>query len=137
MIAALRADSTDLPVLLHVVGAMVLVGALVTVLALLLRARGGDSAALTRLAFRTLLLGALPAFILMRVSAEWARSETNADDEAAWVGIGYIVSDIGLLFLIAATVVARLGRSRPAIALTALMLAAYLVVVWAMTAKPL
>jgi uncharacterized membrane protein len=148
MIAAVRPDAWNLPLLLHIIGAMVLVGALITVAGLLLASRRGDAQPLTRTAFRSLLLGAVPAFILMRVAAEWVASEEDLDQDAAWVGIGYIVSDGGLLLLIVATVLTGLGAKRAAAgrergrglgaatALTLLMLGLYVVAIWAMTAKP-
>ena len=148
MIAAIRPDSWNLPLLLHITGAMVLVGALITVAALLLASRRGDEQPLTRTAFRVLLLGAVPGFIVMRVAAEWVASEENVDEEAAWLGIGYIVSDGGLLLLIVATVLTGLGARKAAAgrergrglgaatAITLLMLGLYLVAIWAMTARP-
>ena len=104
--ASVRPDSWNLPLLLHVLGAMVFVSA----------ARGDrrdprglaalrtTGAAALRLAFRTLLIGALPSYIVMRGAAEWVASEENVDEDAAWIGIGYIVTDMGLLLLIAVTV---------------------------------
>jgi hypothetical protein len=147
-VAAVRPDSWNLPLLLHVAGAMVLVGALVTVLAALVAARRGGDAALTRLGFRTLLIVGVPAFLLMRVGAEWVASEEDVPDDATWIGIGYMVSDLGLLLMIVATVLAGLGARRAAregergrstvvaTALVAVMVVAYLAAVWAMTAKP-
>jgi hypothetical protein len=151
MIAALRPDSWNLPLLVHVLGAMVFV-ALLMVLAVVLVVSlrdGGDRVAALRFAFRTLLLGLLPAYIVMRVGAEWVFSEENADEDAAWIGIGYIVTDLGLLLLIATAVLLGLARRRaasgtkeprglvrPATAITFLLIAAYAVALWAMTAKP-
>jgi hypothetical protein len=148
-IAAIRPDDWNLPLLLHVAGAMVLVGALAVVTASLVSARGGDAAALTRLSFRTLLYAALPGFILTRVSAEWIASEEDVDDEATWIGIGYMVSDFGLLLLIVGTVLIGVAMRRlrrdegppgraagVATALISLTLAGYLVAIWAMTTKP-
>ena len=148
MIAAIRPDSWNLPLLLHIAGAMVLVGALVLAAALLIASRRGDEAPLSRSAYRTLLLAALTAFVVMRVAAQWVASEEDVDEDAAWLGIGFIVSDGGLLFLIAATVLAGLGARRAAAgkergrglgaatALTLLMLGLYVVAIWAMASKP-
>ena len=149
ILAAIRPDEWNLPLLVHVTGSMVLVGALITAVAALVASRSSRPAPMKRLAFRTLLLAALPGYILMRGAAEWIFSEENADEDAAWIVIGYIVSDLGLLLLIAATVLAgissrrardqspdsgRLGRV--SVALMSVMLAGYAVAVWAMTAKP-
>ncbi len=147
--ASIRPDDWNLPLLLHVLGAMVFVGLLATIAVILVAAlRTDDRAAALRLAFRTLLIGALPSYIVMRVGAEWVASEANVDEDAAWIGIGYIVTDLGLLLLIVVTVLTglakrRVGRGtepgrlvRPATAITLLLIAAYAVALWAMTAKP-
>jgi hypothetical protein len=142
-VAIVRADSVNFPLLLHVGGAMVMVGALAAVLVVLAVAKRGDPGAL-RLAFRTLLYGAIPAYIVMRVGAEWSASEANVDEDATWVGIGYMVADGGLLLLIIATVLAGLasrrgtagGFVRAANVLTLILIAGYAVALWAMTAKP-
>jgi hypothetical protein len=142
--AAVRPDDWNLPLLLHVLGAMVFVGLLATVVVLLVTAgRGGDARGALRLAFRTLLIGAIPAYILMRGSAEWLASEQDIPDDLTWINIGYMVTDIGLLVLIAITILAGVasrrgggGLVRPAAGLTLLLIAAYAVALWAMTAKP-
>ena len=141
----LLAASTDLPLILHVGGAMVLVGALACAAVLLLaaaRADGGTDH--LRVGMRTLLWGAIPSFVVMRVGAEWTASEANVDDDAAWIGIGYMTSDAGALLLIIATVLAAVaarrgvagGRARWAAGLSLFMIAAYAVALWAMTTKP-
>ena len=148
-LALVRPDAWELPLLLHVAGAMVLVGSLATVLTLLLLARRGDAAVLMRLAFRTLLRGALPGFIVMRVAAQWVLDKEDVPDDVSWIGIGFGVSDFGLVLLIAGTVLCglalrRIRRSgaepgalgRVAVALMALMLIGYGVAIWAMTTKP-
>jgi hypothetical protein len=142
-VAAVRPDAWNFPLLLHVGGAMVMVGALAAVLVVLAVAKRGEAGAL-RLAFRTLLIGAIPAYIVMRVGAEWIASEANVDEDAAWIGIGYMVADGGLLILIVATVLTGLAARRGAAGglvrwangLTVLLIAAYAVALWAMTAKP-
>jgi uncharacterized membrane protein len=149
MIALVRPDDWNFPLLVHVAGAMLLVGSLVTVAALLLLAWRGDSPGLIRLGFRTLLIAALPSYVLMRVGAEWINSKENIPDEADWIGIGYITADGGLLFLLISTILAgiaaRRARRHPGgggtlgrvvTVLTLVVLAAYVVAVWAMTAKP-
>lgn len=149
MIAAVRPDSSHLPLLIHVAGAMLLVGTLVSVAALLLASRRGDGAPLTRLAFRVLLFAGIPSYLLMRVGAELVASEENVDEDSAWIGIGYITSDLGLLLIIITTVFAGVGSRRLARAdgggtgstaaaawLTVFVLVAYLIAIWAMTTKP-
>ena len=149
-IAAVRPDSWNFPLLLHVLGAMVLVG-LLAVAAVVLSAalRSDDRAGALRLAFRTLLIGAIPAYLVMRVGAEWVASKENLEDaDFAWINIGYSVADGGLLVLIVMTVLAGLasrrakrgdapsGLVRWANGLALLLIVAYAVALWAMAAKP-
>jgi hypothetical protein len=146
----LRPNDWDLPLFVHVLGAMLLVGTLAVALTVLVaawRARDEDhGVALRSAAFRTLLVGALPSYVVMRVGAEWIASEQDVDDaDAAWVDVGYVIADLGLVVLVLATVAAWVaqrrgaaggGLGRVATVLIALLIAAYLVAVWAMTTKP-
>jgi hypothetical protein len=148
MVAAIRPDSWDLPLFVHVAGAMLLVGALVVVAATTAAAqrRGDGVAVLTRLAFRTLVIGVIPAYILMRGGAEWIASKEDTPRDFAWIGIGYSVADGGLLLtLIAAALAWRAARrgaagpggpGRAVFVLTAVLILAYGVAIWAMAAKP-
>ena len=145
MFAIVRPDSWNLPLLVHVAGAIALVAALVVVLALAAHGlrRGDDAAALARPVFRTLLMGVLPAYVVMRVGAEWVASEEAVGDDAAWIGIGYIVSDAGLLLILITTGLAwrasrrgHGGASRAVAVLSALLIVAYVIAIWAMTTKP-
>ena len=148
MVAVIRPDDWNIPLFLHVAGAMLLVAALVVVAATMAGAlRGGDGAgALTGLAFRTLLVGVLPSYILMRAGAEWIASKESVPDDVSWIGIGYAVADGGLLLTIVATVLAwRAGRrgaagpgglGRGVVGLAAFLLVAYGVAIWAMATKP-
>ncbi len=115
MLAMVRPDGWNLPLLVHVAGAMLLVAALVVVVALCAGAlrRGDGTAVLTRLAFRSLLLGVVPAYVVMRAGAEWLASEEAVGDQA-WVGIGYGTSDGGLLLVIVACVLAWRAARRGA-----------------------
>jgi hypothetical protein len=147
MLAIVRPDAWNLPLLVHVLGALLLVGSLVVVLAVSAGAlRGGDGAAvLSRLSFRTLLLGVLPSYVVMRGAAEWVASEEAVGDPT-WVGIGYATADGGLLLTLIAIGLAWRGARRGAAGsggmgravtvLAAVMLLAFAVAIWAMTAKP-
>jgi hypothetical protein len=149
-IAAVRPDSWNFPLLMHVLGAMVLVALLAAAAVVLSGAlRSDDRAAALRFAFRTLLIGAIPAYLVMRVGAEWTASKENLEDaDFAWINIGYMVSDIGLLVLIVMTVLAGIasrrakhggtpsGLVRWASGLTLLLIVAYGVALWAMATKP-
>jgi hypothetical protein len=148
-LAAVRPGAWDLALFVHVGGAMLLVAALVIVVAVMggaLRA-GAGADVLTRLAFRGLLLGVLPAYVLMRAGAEWiASKEKLGDSDAAWLGIGYSTADGGLVLAIIATVVAwratRRGAAGPGglgravVVLAGLLIVAYAVTIWAMATKP-
>jgi hypothetical protein len=152
LIAAIRPDDWNLPLFLHVLGAMTLVGALVLVVVSLASARGGDSAAALRLAYRSLLLGVIPGWIVMRATAQWIASKEGLDDldePPAWVDIGFITSEPTLLLLIVATVCAGIaarrarqgghsfgGLNTAALVLVAISLLAYVVAIWAMSMKP-
>ncbi len=155
MLAAIRPDEWNLPLLVHVLGAMVLVGGLVT--ALTAQALGwtrqdaADAAGFARLAFRALLLVAFPAWIVMRIGAQWVYSREGYEggEDPGWLGVGWITAEGGGLLLLIAIILAGLGArrlrrgggtasglARVATVLVALVLVAYLVAVWAMTAKP-
>ena len=150
VLAIVRADEVNLPLFLHVAGAMVLVGALTLTVTSLVGAGRTDNLPLTtRLAFRSLLWAAIPAFIVMRVGAQWAANKEGIEDlEVTWLDIGYMIGDLSLLFLIAATVVTGLGArkakrdgtksglSTAGLVLAILLVVLYLIAIWAMTVKP-
>ena len=128
----------------HVLGAMLLLAALVIALGSLVQAKRTNSGFLGRLGFRALLLGALPSWLIMRVSAQWVYSEGGydaAESEPAWIGIGFITSELGLLLLTAATVLAgmaprRLGLRPWSQGLVGVLIALYVITIFAMSAKP-
>jgi hypothetical protein len=147
-LAAIRPDSWNLPLFLHVLGAMILVGGTFAAVALLAHARGRPE--LLRLGYVSLLAVALPGWVLMFVAAEWSyRREGLADEpiDSAWVLIGFLVAEIGGVLLLASLVLGGIGVRRLAggggallmrltLAISLLLLAAYAVAVWAMTGKP-
>jgi hypothetical protein len=150
VLAFVRPDEWELPLFVHVLGAMVLVAAL-TLAATSLVGAGRENVALsTRLAFRSLLWVAVPAWIVMRVGAQLVADKEGykGDDDPTWVGLGYAIAEPTLLFLIAATVVTGIGArraardgggsglSRAGLILSVLLIVAYLVAIWAMTVKP-
>jgi hypothetical protein len=148
MLAAIRPDSWNFPLLVHVLGASVLVGGLVVAVAaqFLGWRRPDDAAAFGHLAFRALLFVAFPAWWVMRVGGQWIYSKEGLDEldlEPGWVGVGFVTADFGGLLLLVSIILAGLGARRQksilgriATVLAAIVLVAYLVATWAMTAKP-
>ena len=152
MLALVRSGPWEWALLFHVLGALILIGGLALVVATSLaaeRAQAGSSLALRRLTFRTLVLVVVPSYLLMRISAEWVRSEDAFPDDTAWLDVGYIVTDAGILVLLALLVLGWLSARRAArgdtgtpvsarivSVLAPLYLVALLVAVWAMTTKP-
>ncbi|HEX2087740.1 MAG TPA: hypothetical protein VHF89_18790 [Solirubrobacteraceae bacterium] len=135
----------DVPFFLHVLGAMVLVGSLLLAGSTLVGAWRAEDAAAVRLGYRALLLGALPAWVVMRAAAQWLFAEGDYSDDHSWLQIGFMTSESTLLLIVGATVLAGLsvrraeggGRVRAAAVLVAIVIAVYAVTIWAMTTKPL
>jgi hypothetical protein len=151
LLATIRPNDWNLPLFLHVLGAMALVGTLALVVLSLASARGDNPAAGLRLAYRALLLGAVPSWIVMRVGAQWIASKEGFDegDVPTWIDVGFITSEPTLLLLIAATACAGVaarrardggkafgGLSTAALVLVSITLLAYVVTIWAMSTKP-
>ncbi len=151
VLALIRPDSWDLPLFVHIFGAMLLVGALTLSAISLIAAWRSGSAALTKLGFMSLFYAALPGYIVMRGGAQWiAHKEHLEDSDVSWIGIGFGVSDMGFLLLIVSLIIGgisvrRINRgeggtpsvsARVATGLVSLFLIACLVAVWAMTVKP-
>ena len=148
MLAAMRPDSWNFPLLVHVLGAMILVGGLLTGASILTFARG--DVRFLRLGYWTLLAVALPGYIVMRLGAQWIYSKEHLDDapsDPTWIGIGFIVADLGALLVLIALIVGGIGVRRldsgggqgllkAAMVIAWLVLAAALVAVWAMAGKP-
>lgn len=160
VLLALRADEVNLPLFLHVLGAMLLVGTLLAVASAIAigwrRDDVGQSLALTRFGLLTLLLGVVPSYVLMRVGAQWTEAEQFGDlegtardaiDDSTWLVVGYITADLGAVLTIVSIVLAAIGLRRlrrdgglalgRAVGVISLvLLVAYVVAVWAMTTKP-
>jgi ABC-type xylose transport system permease subunit len=148
ILAEIRPDSLDLPLFVHVLGAMILVGGLVTTTIALLAARGDGR--LLRIGALTLFFVCLPGYFVMRGGAQWIYSREHLDDlpeEPTWIGIGFISADVGGLLLLISLILAGLGIRRQrrdggtgllraSLIISVVLLAAYLVAVWAMGAKP-
>jgi len=117
VLAAVRPHSWDLAIFVHVAGAMILFGGLVTAAGAGLIGWREASGALRRLSALTLFAVALPGWIVMRVGAEWAYSKEGWDDvpdklQPTWLGIGYFTADIGGIVLLVALVLSGIGIRR-------------------------
>jgi uncharacterized membrane protein len=154
-LAAIRPGEWDVPLFLHVLGALVLVGAAALAATFLFAAARSGSASNLRLALRTLTLGVIPAWIVLRIGAEWIADKegfADLDDPPNWIDIGYIASDLGFLLIIISSLLAwftlRRVRAdgaaeeapskavRAASILIAVVLVLNVVALWAMTTKP-
>ena len=151
LVAALRADSLDFPLFLHVLGAMILVGGLVASAGVLGFARG--DVRFLRLGYWSLATVAFPGWVLMRVGGEWIYRREHWDDLPegidlpGWLGTGKTIGDVGGLVLVVALVVGGVGLYRLregkgagllrlTLWLSVALLAADVVAVWAMAGKP-
>ena len=114
VLGVLQPESGNLPLFLHVLGAVVLFGATATVAvaAFAGRRRPDHGPLLSRIAFWTFLLGILPSWILMRVAAEWILDKEFPKESPGWVDVGFIVSEGGGLFLLVVGILAGLWPRR-------------------------
>ena len=150
VLALIRPDSWNFPLFLHVLGAMILVGGLVAGASALAFARG--EARLLRLGYWSLLAVSLPGWVLMRIGAQWIYSKEGWDDvpdkfRPGWLDIGVIIGDLGGLILLVSLLAGGVGVYRlregkgsgllkVTLVLSLVLLAAYVVAVWAMAGKP-
>lgn len=91
---SIRPTSFDLPLFLHVLGAMTLFGAM---LATAITTWAGNR----RAAFVSVLT-AVPAYVLMRACAQWIYSKEGftGHGDPKWLGIGFAIADAGLVVLL-------------------------------------
>jgi hypothetical protein len=147
-LAAIRPDSWNFPLFLHVFGAMILVGGLLAGGSALTLARGNLQQ--LRFGYFSLLYAALPGFLLMRIGAQWIYSKEGwdkVDDEPTWLPIGYLAADGGGILFVITLILGGIGVRRlkdgrgsgllkATMVLSLVLLAAYVVAVWAMSGKP-
>jgi hypothetical protein len=152
LLAAVRPHSWDLAVFVHVAGAMILVGGLVTAAGAGILGWRDTATGLRRVSALTLLAVALPGWIIMRAGAEWVYSKEGWDKvpdnlTPSWLDIGYITADLGGIILLIALILGGIGlrRSRSgggtgllraSTVLAAVTIVIYVVAVWAMGGKP-
>jgi hypothetical protein len=149
IVAIIRPDSWEFPLFLHVLGAMVLVGGLLAAASSLALARG--DVRYLRLGYWSLLAVSLPGWVLMRAGGEWIASREGWNksgvDTPTWLGIGFLLADLGGLILLVSLILGGIGVRRlrtgkgagllkATLLLALVLLAAYVVAVWAMAGKP-
>jgi hypothetical protein len=150
VVAAIRPDSWNFPLFLHVLGALILVGGLLTGASMLGFARG--DVRFLRLGYWSLLVISLPGWVLMRIGAGWISSKEGWDDvpealEPRWLSIGGFIADVGGVILLVSLLVGGVGvyrlregkgsgLLRATMILSLVLLAGYVVAVWAMAGKP-
>ena len=150
VLAAIRPDDWNFPLFVHVFGAMILVGGLLTGATIIAYARG--EVRFLRLGYWTLLAVALPGFVVMRVGAEWTYSKEGWDDLSddaipTWLDLGYAIADLGALLFLVSLIVGGVGMYRlrngkgsgllkATMVIALIVLAAAIVAVWAMSGKP-
>jgi len=152
MLAAIRPNDQSFALLLHLVGATVVFGALLASATSLLLSRG--DARLLRLGYYSLLLVGLPGLILLRVAGQWLYQLQSWDKlpsqigEPTWLSIGFIVADWGGILFLAALAIGGIGVYRmrsgrggavlvkSTMVSSLILIVGYAVAVWAMTGKP-
>jgi hypothetical protein len=148
MFGAIRPHAIDFALLIHVLGAMVLVGAVLTAAGAGVLGWRDDSAALRRLSYKVLLVLALPAWVVMFVGALWTSSKEHLDNvSVTWLDLGHIAAEGGGLLLLISIILGGIGvrRSgsggggglvRASSVIAVFLCAVYVVAIWAMGAKP-
>ena len=148
MLAAIRPDSWNFPFMLHVGGAMILVGGALAGGSALAFARG--DARILRLGYYSLLAVSLPGYVLMFVGATWIYSReglSGSGIDSAWVAIGFVVAEAGGLLFVISLILGGIGVRRlpsgrgtgllkATMGISLVLLVAYVVAIWAMSAKP-
>jgi hypothetical protein len=148
VLAVSRPTEWNFPLFVHVFGAMILVGGLLAGASIITYARGEVRS--LRLGYWTLLAVAFPGYIVMRIGAQWIYSKEGLEDlpeDPAWIGIGFMVADIGALLVLIALILGGIGVRRlrsgggtgllkATMVIAWIVLAAALVAVWAMSGKP-
>ena len=130
---------------------MILVGGMLTAASAMAFARG--DVAVLRVGYWSLLLVCLPAYVLMRIGAEWLFSKEGYDDlpddrvTPSGSTSASFVADAGLLALVIALILGGIGVRRlrsgkgtgllkATMVISILLLASFVVAVWAMSGKP-
>lgn len=149
LLAVSRATELNFPLFVHVLGAMILVGGLLTGASALFYARG--EVRFMRLGYWTLLAVAIPGLIVMRIGAQWIYTKEGWDEEGveepAWIAIGGVTADIGGAIFVLSLIAGWFGLRRmkdgggagllkATTWVSIALLAAYVIAIWAMAGKP-
>jgi hypothetical protein len=110
-------------------------------------ARGNSR--MLRTGYFALLAVALPGWIIMRAGAQWIydREGFEGGEEPTWMAIGWLTADPGGALLLGALIAGGVGVRRlrdnggtgllkATLIISVILLAAYVVSIWAMSAKP-
>ena len=146
----MRPDAINLALIVHVLGAMVLVGGLVTaaVGGAHRLARRGDRAA--PVLVQDAALGRVPGVDRDARRRPWVESKEHLDDaaeEPTWLGIGFATAEGGGLLLLIALILGGIGLRRArngggngllkaSGVIATVLVAVYVIAVWAMGGKP-
>jgi uncharacterized membrane protein len=148
MLAIIRPGAWNLPLFLHVLGAVILFGttAAVAIVGFASRSRTDYAALLSRVAMRTFLFGIVPGWILMRAGAAWILSKEypHGASTPGWVNVGIVVSEGGGVVLLVMGILAWIWRRRGGTGglglvvpiLASICLAGFAVAWFAMSGKP-
>ena len=90
------------------------------------------------------MLAVFPSWLLMRLAGQWIDSKEKIQGDPGWLGVGFLVGDVGFLLLAVAMILGAVGVRRPqrnwpvrAVAvITAVYFVALVVAMVAMTGKP-
>jgi len=137
--------SAKLPVFIHVLTATLLFGAVLTALILSRAGTSGKHPELfARATFRSLLLVALPSWLLLVVFGTWAQHKEDVPNTERWLKIGASLGTGTVLVLLAAVGAAYAWtkaprgpwQSRAVMFLTLAYIVALAAAWWVMSAKP-
>jgi hypothetical protein len=144
-VASLCGPTCGVQLYVHVLGAVLLFGGVlaVTLLASAALTRPPEQALFLRqIALWTTLLLVIPAFVVMRVGAQWVQNHEGLDKQTpGWVNAGAVISDGGVIVIVLLALFAWLATKRPRLGpylagLGGLYFIALAVAWFAMSAKP-
>lgn len=152
LLAAIRPSSWNPLLFIHIAGAIALVAITILAIFAVRKALSAGDQPTTKFAFRVLLWGVIPSWIVMRVGAQlFADKEyPGSGHDPSWLGVGYSTSEGGFVFLIVVLILTGLAARKAkggqpmagstglkvASLLTYLLVVAWVGAIFAMTTKP-